>query len=123
MSRAKEKQHYVYEEKYFVKRPFVYNGDNYAQGDVWIPQGLPNDLKIINSGIHVTVQRIKKPFDPELEGYVKIELDDQPTMSDIAKVAGVSRATVSNVLNEKGNVADNTKDKVMQSAQKLGYQM
>jgi len=113
---------YVYEEKYFVKRPFIYNGENYKQGDIWIPEGLPNDLKIINSGIHVTVKRIKKLFNPELEGYIKIEGDDKPTMKDIAEVAGVSRATVSNVINKKGNVADTTKEKVIAAADKLSYQ-
>ena len=113
---------FVYEEKYFVKRPFIYNGENYKQGDIWIPEGLPNDLKIINSGIHVTVKRIKKPFNPELEGYIKIDGNDNPTMKDIAKVAGVSRATVSNVINNKGNVADETRSKVIAAANKLSYQ-
>jgi len=123
MTKTEEKQHYIYEEKYFVKRPFIYNGENYSQGNIWIPQGLPNDLKIINSGIHVTIARVKKPFNPELEGYIKIESDDQPTMADIAKAAGVSRATVSNVINNKGNVADVTRHKVVSKAQQLGYQL
>lgn len=121
--RAKEKQQYVYEEKYFVKRPFTYGGENYKQGNIWIPQGQPNDIKIIDSGIYVTVKRIKKPFNPELEGYIKVDKDDQPTMADIAKVAGVSRATVSNVMNDKGNVADTTKKKIIEAANALGYEM
>jgi hypothetical protein len=116
-------EQFVYEEKYFVKRPFIYNGENYKQGDVWIPQGLPNDLKIINSGIHVTVKKIKKPFNPELEGYIKVKTSDTPTMKDIAKAAGVSRATVSNVINEKGSVSADTKKLVIAKAKQIGYQI
>lgn len=114
---------FVFEEKYFVKRPFIYNGKNYKQGDIWTPQGLPNDLKIINSGIHVTVKKIKKPFNPELEGYIKVKTEDAPTMKDIAEAAGVSRATVSNVINDKGGVADDTRERVIAKAKQIGYKL
>jgi AraC-like DNA-binding protein len=116
-------EQFVYEEKYFAKRPFIYNGENYKQGDVWIPQGLPNDMKIINSGIHVTIKKIKKPFNPELEGYVRVEANDSPTMKDIAQAAGVSRATVSNVINEKEGVAADTRELVIAKAKQIGYQL
>ncbi|TNH22985.1 LacI family DNA-binding transcriptional regulator, partial [Testudinibacter sp. TR-2022] len=45
-----------------------------------------------------------------------------PTMKDIAKEAEVSLGTVSNVLNEKGNVSLKKIRKVQDAIQKLGYQ-
>ncbi|TNH14286.1 LacI family transcriptional regulator, partial [Testudinibacter sp. TR-2022] len=44
-----------------------------------------------------------------------------PTMKDIAKEAEVSLGTVSNVLNEKGNVSLKKIRKVQDAIQKLGY--
>ena len=40
---------------------------------------------------------------------------------DIAKLAGVSTATVSNVLNEKGSYSERTRDLVMRIAREQGY--
>lgn len=40
---------------------------------------------------------------------------------DIAKIAGVSATTVSNVLNGHGRFSDKTRDKVLSTAQALGY--
>lgn len=40
---------------------------------------------------------------------------------DIAKLAGVSTATVSNVLNEKGSYSDKTRDLVLRIAREQGY--
>ena len=40
---------------------------------------------------------------------------------DIAKLAGVSTATVSNVLNEKGSYSEKTRDLVMRIAREQGY--
>ena len=46
-----------------------------------------------------------------------------PTIKDIAKLAGVSKATVSNVLNEKGNVSSEKIEIVKKIAKELGYQI
>lgn len=43
-------------------------------------------------------------------------------LADIAAHAGVSEATVSRVLNDKGNVSDNTRDLVLTSVDVLGYE-
>lgn len=43
-------------------------------------------------------------------------------ISDIAKKAGVSMATVSNVLNNKKNVGSKTREKVLKIAKDLGYE-
>ncbi|MBN2388580.1 MAG: LacI family DNA-binding transcriptional regulator [Anaerolineales bacterium] len=43
------------------------------------------------------------------------------TVIDVAKAAGVSRTTVSNVLGGKGNYSDETRDAVIAAAKKLGY--
>jgi len=43
------------------------------------------------------------------------------TMSDIAKAVGVSVMTVSKVLNNKPNVRETTRQKVLNAAHKLGY--
>lgn len=44
-----------------------------------------------------------------------------PTIKDVAKKAGVSIATVSYVLNDSGAVGDETRQRVLQAVQKLGY--
>ncbi len=43
-------------------------------------------------------------------------------IEDIAKKAGVSMATVSNVMNNKKNVGDKTREKVLKIAAELGYE-
>jgi LacI family repressor for deo operon, udp, cdd, tsx, nupC, and nupG len=43
------------------------------------------------------------------------------TIKDVARLAGVSPATVSLVLSNKGQVAQETKRRVLEAAQKLGY--
>ena len=43
------------------------------------------------------------------------------TIKDIARAAGVSQGTVSNVLNGKGNVSSTKIRQVQQAAQQLGY--
>lgn len=44
------------------------------------------------------------------------------TIKDVAKEAKVSIATVSYVINNKGNVTDETQEKVLKAVKKLGYQ-
>lgn len=46
-----------------------------------------------------------------------------PTIKDIAKIAGVSNGTVSNVLNGRANVSAKKIKLVEEAAQKLGYQL
>ncbi|MGC8778014.1 MAG: LacI family DNA-binding transcriptional regulator [Candidatus Caldatribacteriaceae bacterium] len=43
------------------------------------------------------------------------------TIKDVARLAGVSPATVSLVLGNKGQVAEDTRRKVLEAAEKLGY--
>lgn len=45
----------------------------------------------------------------------------RPTMHDVARVAGVSQKTVSNVLNDYAYVRASTRDRVMAAVEKLGY--
>lgn len=47
---------------------------------------------------------------------------DEITIADVAQAAGVSISTVSRVLNEKPDVAESTRKRVMQVIDKLGYQ-
>ena len=44
----------------------------------------------------------------------------RPKMSDVAKRAGVGTATVDRVLNERGNVSEDIRKKVLQAARELG---
>lgn len=46
----------------------------------------------------------------------------KPTIYDIAKVAGVSAATVSKVINNKGKISEDTKNKIKQIIKDLNYQ-
>lgn len=43
------------------------------------------------------------------------------TIEDVAKAAGVSRQTVSRAINDKGEISPETKVKVMQAVEELGY--
>ncbi|MEZ4570537.1 MAG: LacI family DNA-binding transcriptional regulator [Thermomicrobiales bacterium] len=45
-----------------------------------------------------------------------------PTLRDVAERAGVSRQTVSRVINDKGEIADSTRERVLAVIQDLGYQ-
>ena len=45
----------------------------------------------------------------------------RPTIRDVAQKAGVSIATVSRVLNDKGDVRSTTRDRVHEAASELGY--
>lgn len=43
------------------------------------------------------------------------------TIEDVAKAAGVSRQTVSRAINDKGEISQETKDRVLEAVDKLGY--
>ena len=45
----------------------------------------------------------------------------QVTMADVARETGVSLMTVSRIVNNKGNVSDETRQRVLQAIQELGY--
>lgn len=47
---------------------------------------------------------------------------ERPTLRDIAQLAGVSLGTASQALNNKGNVAPDTRQRVLNAAARLGYQ-
>ena len=56
--------------------------------------------------------------------YLRIDMKGtaaMATIKDIARAAGVSQGTVSNVLNGKGNVSSTKIRQVQQAAQQLGY--
>lgn len=44
------------------------------------------------------------------------------TIEDVARVAGVSRQTVSRAMNDKGEISPETKEHVLKTIQELGYQ-
>ena len=48
-------------------------------------------------------------------------MNSQPSIQDVARLAGVSLGTVSNVLNNPSRVKKSTADKVMSAVQRLGY--
>ncbi|CAB4333284.1 MAG: LacI family DNA-binding transcriptional regulator [Actinobacteria bacterium] len=48
-------------------------------------------------------------------------MDKQPTIIDVARVAGVSKATVSRVLRGEDRVSDQTRSDVMKAVKKVGY--
>ena len=46
----------------------------------------------------------------------------KPKLEDVAELAQVSKTTVSRVLNNRGYISQETKDKVYHAMQKLNYQ-
>ena len=51
----------------------------------------------------------------------KMDLKDRVTIYEVAKVAGVSLATVSRVINNQENVTEKTKVRVLETIEKLGF--
>jgi LacI family transcriptional regulator/LacI family repressor for deo operon, udp, cdd, tsx, nupC, and nupG len=47
--------------------------------------------------------------------------DKRPTITDVARTAGVSKATVSAVLNDTGAVKDSTRDRIVSAIEQLNY--
>ena len=45
----------------------------------------------------------------------------QVTINDVAKAAGVSRQTVSRAMNDKGEISEETKERVLTAVRELGY--
>lgn len=52
-----------------------------------------------------------------------VGLKKKPTIDDVAKVAGVARATVSRVLNSSPNTSERVREKVMRAIDELDYQV
>ena len=50
-------------------------------------------------------------------------MDRKPTIDDVARAAGVARATVSRVLNSSPNTSERVREKVMQAVTDLDYQV
>jgi transcriptional regulator with XRE-family HTH domain len=48
-------------------------------------------------------------------------MKNNPTIRDVAKAAGVSIATVSRILNDKPDVSVETRQKVLQTVEEIGY--
>lgn len=48
-------------------------------------------------------------------------MGSRPTIRDVAERAGVSNATVSNVINEKGKVSESTRKDVLEAIEALNY--
>jgi LacI family transcriptional regulator len=48
--------------------------------------------------------------------------DKRPTITDVARAAGVSTTTVSYVLNERGHIGSAARDRVLAAATTLGYE-
>ena len=56
-----------------------------------------------------------------LEGGLMPNLKTRATIYEVAKVSGYSLATVSRVINKKSNVTDETRRKILDTIEKLGY--
>ncbi|PKP65322.1 MAG: LacI family transcriptional regulator [Alphaproteobacteria bacterium HGW-Alphaproteobacteria-7] len=50
-------------------------------------------------------------------------MDKKPTIDDVARAAGVARATVSRVLNSSPNTSERVRERVLQAVKDLGYQV
>src|SRR4051812_41615574 len=45
----------------------------------------------------------------------------QPTLNDVAKLANVSKQTISRVVNNKGEVSEATRQRVLEAIRQIGY--
>jgi LacI family transcriptional regulator len=54
-------------------------------------------------------------------GRIVWDVKDRATIKDVAEGAGVSIATVSRALNDKGDVSDRTRERVLEVARSVGY--
>jgi LacI family transcriptional regulator len=63
----------------------------------------------------------KSPVPEEPSGRRRSNANPKLTISDIARLANVSKKTVSRVINRSGLVRDETRDKIMQIVDKHGY--
>ena len=52
---------------------------------------------------------------------VVVQSRREPTLADVAKVAGVSLTTVSRVLNNRGYLSEATRERVAEAIAELGY--
>lgn len=52
---------------------------------------------------------------------MKKKVNKPPTMSDVARAAGVSQAAVSYVLNNSGEISEPVKKRVLEAAEQMGY--
>src|SRR5512146_566490 len=51
-----------------------------------------------------------------------MHINKRPTIKEVAKVAGVSTQTVSRVINERPDVAPETRERILTTISELGYQ-
>src|SRR5688572_23660452 len=60
---------------------------------------------------------------PDPEIYIMPRVGSRPTITDVAKLCGVTPATVSRVLNgkKKFSTSDAVREKILDTARKLGY--
>lgn len=52
---------------------------------------------------------------------IVLDMKKNPTIRDVAKIAGVSNATVSRILNHKPDVSEETRLKVLSTIEEIGY--
>ena len=74
-----------------------------------------NRPEMVKESTRIKVLKVVKKM-----GY-KPRVSRRTTLNDIAKVAGVSRSTVSRVLNHPDKVKETTRNKVVKVIKKIGY--
>jgi LacI family transcriptional regulator len=76
---------------------------------------IPASRSLLNKG-HV-IAKIATPLTKPLNGALK----KRPTIKDVARQAGLSLSTVSLVINDRGYVSEETREKVLRVVKKLAY--
>ena len=74
-----------------------------------------NRPEMVKESTRIKVLKVVKKMD------YKPRVSRRTTLNDIAKVAGVSRSTVSRVLNHPDKVKETTRNKVVKVIKKIGY--
>jgi LacI family transcriptional regulator len=74
------------------------------------------------TGPHLGTRSTDEPCDTATYNYMRGKASSHPTLADVARLAGVGKATVSRVLNGAGRVSPETLKRVTDVIRDLGYQ-
>src|SRR5215472_19217037 len=94
-------------------------GNPAHQDDAWPGEGGRHEAQ--HSSHDAQHSSHKAWHDGERDGQTQLHPEGQPTIYDVARVAGVSIASVSRVLNGRRNTLPDTRERVERAVAELGF--